>query len=125
MPKNHYEHKNWTEDKFLKWSDTIGPGAANLVKEIIRNSTHKDRSYRFHLGLKKLAKQYSTKRLEVACLRSLAIGSLEYKSISSILSKKLDLQSSLEIISSNNVNTIEHGNIRGRDYFKQQLEVIE
>ena len=126
MPNNHKQHKNWTEDLFLEWAKKIGPGTFNVSKEIIVSSTHKDRSYRFHLGLKKLAKQYSDKRLESACLRALAVGSLEYKSISSILSKKLDLQPSIGVVSTNKSNIINHENIRGKDYFKQQLlEVIE
>lgn len=125
MPKNHQEHKNWTETIFLEWAGKIGPGTLNLTTEIINNSSHKDRSYRFHLGLKKLAKQYSTKRLEAACLRSLAIGSLDYKSINSILSKKLDLQPFIGGVNNGKLNVITHENIRGKEYFKLQLERIE
>jgi transposase len=126
MPNNHLQHKHWTENLFLEWAKKIGPGTFNVSKEIINSSNHKDRSYRFHLGLKKLAKQYSDNRLESACLRALAIGGYEYKSISSILSKKLDLQPCLEAINTNTSNIKNHGNIRGKDYFKQQLlEVIE
>lgn len=120
MPDNHREHKNWSTDIFLAWAKQIGTGTYNLATEVIKLSAHKDKSYRFHLGLKKLAKQYSNKRLDNACLRALASGCIQYKSVSSILRKKLDLQPCLESVTSKNT-PLNHSNIRGKNYFKQQL----
>lgn len=125
MPLHHNEHKNWSEDKFLEWAKKIGTGAYNLAVEIINKNSHRDKVYRFHLGLKKLARQYSTIRLEGACLRALAIHSFEYKSLCSILNKKLDLQSSIEIVNLTNDKINSHKNIRGKNYFNQHLKEIK
>lgn len=123
MPTNHREHKNWNKDVFLSWANDIGPGTINIAKEICSTNIHRDRIYRFHLGLKSLAKKYTAQRLESACLRARAIGSLEYKTLSSILSKKLDLQPCLEVVvSSYRPQLASHHNIRGKNYFTQQLQ---
>lgn len=122
LPKNHLEHKTWTIDNFLSWSKNIGAGTYNFSKEFANMAKHKEQSYRMHLGLKKLKKQYSEKRLESACLRCLAIGSISYRSLNSILSKRLDLNPTVEHVSTNSISRYEHSNIRGNDYFKQQIQ---
>lgn len=122
LPKNHLEHKTWSINNFLNWSENIGRGTYNLSREFINQSKHKEQCYRFHLGLKKLQKQYTSKRLEAGSLRCLAIGSISYKSLSSILMKNLDLNPAIEQIKINTIKRYEHQNIRGKDYFQQQLK---
>lgn len=122
MPPNHREHKNWTEDKFLQWTKEIGEGTYNLSMRIINNNQHKDQSYRFHLGLKQLEKKYSAFRLNAACLLALNIGSLSYKSISSILRKQLDMQPYVKLHECADSVPVVHDNIRGKDYFKKQIK---
>mgnify|MGYP003467802246 FL=1 len=90
--------------------------------EIINNNQHKDQSYRFHLGLKQLEKKYSAFRLNAACLLALNIGSLSYKSISSILSKQLDMQPYVKLHECADSVPVVHDNIRGKDYFKKQIK---
>jgi hypothetical protein len=63
----------------------------------------------------RLSKQYGDNRLEAACKRALAIHSLRYKSIASILEKGLDRRPLPS--KPNAVSSIQHENIRGEQYY--------
>lgn len=123
MPEYHREHKNWTEENFLQWANKIGGSVYSLSAAVINQNRHKDKNYRFHLGLRHLEKKYSAARLASACSLALSISSLNYKSISSILSKKLDLQPNELLNQQANSEPIMHTNIRGKNYFKQITEI--
>jgi len=69
------------------------------------------------LGVLRLSKEYGDVRLEQACKRALSIGANTYKSIQSILKKRLDCQP-IEKENSNTYTTPQdHKHIRGTTYF--------
>ena len=68
------------------------------------------------LGLLKLARRYSKSRLEKACERALAIRSINYQSIVSILKQGLD-QQPLEGDAHLQDDLPLHDNVRGADYY--------
>jgi hypothetical protein len=69
------------------------------------------------LGILRLGKSYGEPRLEAACQRALAIGGLSYKSVESILKRKLDQQPLPVTERSTNESLPVHSNIRGSDYY--------
>ncbi len=90
--------------------------AEELVMGIMNSRRHPEQGYRACLGVMRLGKRYSVDRLEKACERAIAIKSYSYKSVESILKKGLDkvpLQKE-----SLNTKSINHLNIRGRQYYK-------
>jgi len=68
-----------------------------------------------HLGLKRLAREYTPARLEAACTRALAIRSPNLRSVSSILKSGLDRQQSL--LPATTPALPDHENVRGPDYY--------
>jgi len=66
----------------------------------------------------KLAKRYAPERLEAACGRALALNTYSYRSVESILKTNLDKQELPE--SSTVKKSVIHGNIRGKEYYKEQ-----
>ncbi len=66
----------------------------------------------------RLGKRYGPERLEAACCRALAINSVSYKSIESILKNNLDQQPLPNEQPAQ--PTIKHPNVRGPEYYKHR-----
>ncbi len=77
---------------------------------------HPEQGYRSCMGIIRLEKRYSKERLEAACRRAIAFGAYSYKSVRSILEKKLD-QLPLPDCVPEKTAVIEHHNIRGGKYY--------
>jgi hypothetical protein len=73
-------------------------------------------SYRRCLGLLNHARRYSKARLEAACERALAIGSPNYRSVTSILKQGLDRQPLPEEEPAQGELPL-HANVRGPGYY--------
>lgn len=123
MPIAHQKQSNWTPKVFLNWAKQAGDAIHNLANEIVIKKSHPQMSYRFHLGLKNLCREYSVVRVNQACLRALAIGTTSYQSLASILQNNLDKQPFLQDVK----NTLmpEHNNIRGSSYYSHTKQTGE
>ena len=115
MPKRHREHLQWTPERFLRWATKTGPAAAMVVQAILTSRPHPQQGYRSCLGILGLDRRYGSDRLEAACKRALAIHSLSYKSIASILEKGLDRRPLPSKPAP--APLIQHENIRGQQYY--------
>lgn len=120
MPKSHRRYLEWTPSRIINWAKHTGVSTAEMVETIIKLRKHPEQGYRSCLGILRLAKKYSSKRLEVACSRALSFKAYSYKSVRSILEKGLDQNSSPESYTYPEIN---HENIRGSQYFHNQKEV--
>jgi hypothetical protein len=94
----------------------VGSSTAKLMETIMDSREHPEQGYRSCMGIMRLEKPYSKKRLEKACARAIAIGGYSYRSVRSILEKGLD---KLPLPGSEREQTapIKHTNIRGTDYY--------
>jgi hypothetical protein len=73
--------------------------------------------YRSCLGLIRLAKQYSAKRMEAAAERAILAQACRYQSVKSILKNSLD---AVPLSPSRSASPpLTHDNLRGADYFEQ------
>ena len=118
MAKAHLKHLEWSPQRFIAWAEKIGPCTCTVVRHQLESRRHPEHGYRACLGLLSLTKKYGATRLEAACKRAHHIGSMNYKSIASILSKSLDKvpleeaepeqQTSLPLM---------HPNVRGAGYY--------
>ena len=61
-----------------------------MVTWQLERRPHPEQGYRACLGLQRLARQYTPRRLEAACVRALAIRSPTYSSVASIPKNGLD-----------------------------------
>lgn len=116
-PASHQKHLEWTPLRIIRWAESVGPSTARMVKTIMEGKPHPEQGFRASLGLMRLGKRYSAERLETACARALGLGAYSYQSVKSILSKNLD-QVAIEERPAR--LPIEHSNIRGASYYRQE-----
>jgi transposase len=114
-PTSHRAHLQWTPQKLIDWGLRIGVSTAAVVTWQLENRPHPEQGYRARLGLQRLARQFTPARLEAACTRALAIHSLTFRSVDSILKKGLDRQ--LSLLPAKTTALTDHEEVRGPDYF--------
>jgi transposase len=118
MPSHHRAHYEWSPGRFLKWAVEIGPYTRDFTRGLIESRKHPELGYRSCLGLLSLAKQYTPQRLEAACQRALALGTLRQASVRSILERGLDSQPLPETDIEAADKPLVHENIRGAAYYR-------
>jgi transposase len=114
MPQSHRTHLEWSPSRILSWADSVGPKTRELSETILKSRPHPEQGYRSCIGIIALSKCYGQKRLEAASARALAIRSYSYRSVKSILQRRLD--ESAQVVLPRVVGGL-HENIRGGDYF--------
>ena len=112
MPSAHRRYAEWTPDRFRRWGADIGPNTEGLIVSILANRPHPEQGFRTCLGVLRLFKDLDRARSETVAARAVAIGALNYQSIASIISAKLDRAPDPEP-----QRVITHANLRGSDYF--------
>ena len=115
MPKAHQAYLEWTPRRLVRWAQKTGPATARLVEQILQTRPHPQQGFRACLGVMRLGKSYGDERLEAACHRSLKLQSYSYQSVKSILKTGLDQQPLP--LGEREDTVIEHGNVRGADYY--------
>jgi transposase len=113
MPSSHRRYAEWTPDRFRRWARTIGPDTEALIVAILANRPHPEQGFRTCLGVLRLYREIDTARVERVSAHAVAIGALTYKSVASILTHKLDRSEP----TAQSTATIDHPNVRGKDYF--------
>ncbi len=115
MPASHRAHLQWTPQRLIAWGERIGAATAAVVRWQMDNRPHPEQGYRACLGLQRLARQYTPKRLEAACARALSIAAPTYRSVASILKSGLDRQPLPTEPA--RLALPPHENVRGPDYY--------
>jgi transposase len=116
MPKTHQDYAQWTPERLVRWAEKTGPETVCVVETILRSRPHPQQGFRACLGLMRLGKEYGTERLEAACTRALALKTVGFKSIESILKKGLD---KLPLPKKGAEKPpLNHDNIRGPEYYR-------
>ena len=90
MPKSHREHAEWTPQRVISWSKTIGPNTGLLVEKILSMKKHPQQGFNAAQGLIRLAKPYGKERVERACTRALEVGAHSYQFVKEMLKNKMD-----------------------------------
>jgi transposase len=116
MPKAHQEYAAWTPERLVRWARKSGGQTEALITQILASRPHPQQGFRSCMGILRLGKEYGAERLEAACRRALAIRSLSYKSVESILKNGLDQKPLPE--QSSQPPVTEHSNVRGADYYQ-------
>jgi transposase len=117
MPKNHRDYAEWTPERLVRWAEKTGPKTVGAVETILRARPHPQQGFRACLGLMRLGKEYGPERLEAACTRALATKTVSFKSIESILKRKLDQRPLPQ--KPPEKPPVEHDNIRGPEYYRE------
>lgn len=117
-PASHRAHLEWTPSRLIDWGKTIGPHTAAVVDHVIRSRPHPEQGYRSALGLLRLSNRFGTSRLEQACERAIAIRSAGYRTVKTILKRRMEA-APLPDQGQAADSTAELGaaNVRGRRYY--------
>jgi transposase len=113
-PKSHQQHLAWPPSRLLHWAQAVGPATAQLFAAILESKPHPEMGYRSCLGILRLGQRYSSERLEAAAARALSTGACSYRSVKSMLERRLDRQP-LQALAAR--PPLEHSNLRGAAYF--------
>jgi transposase len=117
-PKSHQRHAEWSPSRLISWGEKHGPATGEVVASIIKSRPHPEQGYRSCLGLMRLARRYSSKRLEAACVRACALKTFSYKSIESMLRTGMD---KVPVQQPSAVTVLpKHRNIRGAAYYNKE-----
>ena len=115
-PKAHQRYLDWTPSRLINWGRSVGPATAHVVEHVIKSKPHPEQGYRSCLGILRMSKAYGEERLEKAAERAVALRTMNYKSIKSILKSGLDKQP-LTPEPKQAELPLDHENIRGADYY--------
>jgi len=121
MPKEHdYINQKWNPSRMRSWAKSIGDYSTIFVEDAFSGVVHESTAYIRIQSVLKLAKMYGNAEFELALLYAYEKKiQIRVKSLSSILDKRLYLQSS-----ANNSNYTTpslfntHDNLRGADEYK-------
>jgi transposase len=116
MPSSHRAHAQWTPSRILSWASQLGPATHAFCAAILADRPHPEQGFRSCLGILRLAKEYGDARVENACARCFVVGARSYRSVESVLKRKLDAVVEAHETPSTETH-IEHENVRGADYF--------
>jgi transposase len=115
MPEAHRRYLDWTPERLLRWGRKIGPATGTVIERILAARAHPQQAFNACFGVLPLSNGFGEQRLEAACARALAIGTVRYKSIASILEKGLDRRPWPE--PEQTTLPLEHTNLRGSEYY--------
>lgn len=119
-PPSHQAHLKWTPERLIAWGKQIGMHTSALIDHVIRHKPHPEQGYRAVLGILRLADKFGADRLERACEKALAIRSPHYKTIKTMLSRRMEdapLRDASITPTSTTTNDLGAANVRGRDYY--------
>lgn len=116
MPPAHQEHAGTSEASLRVWAARVGPGAVQFTDALFAARAHPHQAIRSCLGVLRLGKRYGDDRLDAACARALALGSVTFTSVDAILKRRLDEQP-LAPRPEAPLPKAPHENVRGGAYF--------
>lgn len=114
MPPEHRHYAEWNPERFIKWGQSIGDDAAEMIRVVLKSKKHPEQAFKTCMGILNLAKEHGPDRLNKACGRALGFGFHSYRRVKNILDRGLEegrFEESMELPVSS------HENIRGSQYY--------
>ncbi len=114
MPDHHRFYAEWSPERFRGWAATMGPETRELITKVLAAAAYPPQAFRSCLGILNLAKRYGSQRLNAACAKALALGTLSGKRIKNLLALKMEQEGQPQL---DLAALPQHGNVRGGEYF--------
>jgi transposase len=115
LPLEHLAYKQQSQERYQTWAQRVGTQTNVQVASIFAEKAHPEQAFRSLKGLQRLAQQYGSARLELACQRANLLGLVGYQRLRSILETQLD--KTPVSASEESPPGIDHANVRGKSYY--------
>lgn len=116
MPPDKIFFADWNKERFLHWSEQIGPSTRKVIERVIERAVIEQQAYRSCFGILSLKGKHSELRLELACAKILdSTSSPTYQQIKNILEKEKEQLESPKEDTSQDIGG--RGHRRGASYF--------
>jgi transposase len=120
LPASHRAHLEWSPSRLIQWAGSVGPEVAQVAEQILLSKPHPEHGYRACLGLMSLSRRHGRERMVAACARALAMNTVSYTSVKSILRENLDRlplpDAELAVLPPPPA----HANLRGAGYYRTE-----
>jgi len=113
-PPGHQAVVELSHERILRRAEAIGEATAGVIRAQASRRLHRDETLRSSLGILRLASDFSPEQLEAACARALALGSVSYRAIATLLKAAPDPTPAP-------VPVVAHANVRGAEYFGEEV----
>ena len=115
LASNHKYLADWNPEKFIERATVIGDDTKKYIMRILSLRPYPEQAYKTCQGILNYASRVGNQRLNAACMRANFYEDYSYKTIITILEKRLDL---IPMEAEDNQSPMPiHGNIRGNEYF--------
>ena len=111
----HRHVRMWQAEQALEWAGATGTHVRHFLETLLAGIKVREQGYRAHIGLKKLARDFGSDRLDAACRRAIEIGAHSVANVRSILRNNLDRQPA--DLQEPREASFDHPNIRGAHYY--------
>lgn len=108
MPDSHKAVSGWSSDRFLAWSEKIGPYTRELIQNMLESREYPVQTYRACMGIMRFSKNYSNKIMEHASQVTLEKNTCTFKYFSIILK-----QVAVTTVEKSTEKIVQHDNVRG------------
>ncbi len=115
LASTHKFITEWTPGRFISWAESIDENVKEYIIRILEKKQHPEQAYKSCMGVLSFVKKVGQQRLTNACKRAIEYNMYSYKTVQTILEKGLDQASDCELFEQ---ALPEHGNIRGKEYYK-------
>jgi transposase len=115
LASKHNFMTDWTPEKFIERATEVGEDTRSYIIEVLGKRQHPEQAYRTCQGILSLSARTGKDRLNAACRRAHYFGDYSYKTIETILHKRLEVEP-LDQEQDRGVMPL-HVNIRGSRYY--------
>lgn len=120
-PASHREHAAWTPSRIIGWGKSMGAQTGALIEQVIAAKPHPEQGYRSALGIIRLADKFGKERLEKAAEKAIAIGSPSYRTVQTMLKRRMESVAVQAVTSSpageEQLELLAQENVRGGGYY--------
>lgn len=109
-PPGHQNVIDLSIEKLYRQAETIGASTAALIRAQSTRRLHPHESMRSALGIVRLAKDFTSEALELACSRALKLNTINYRSVRNLILHPPSAQAPEPLRTA-------HEHVRGADYF--------
>ena len=117
MPPAHRAHGLDSYDTVTTWTQQQGGAIAAFFEQHLKHHANAAQSLQAGRGLRTLARDYGTDRLQAACARALAMHARSISSVKSMLQRGIEA-TPIQGGDAANDDPIAHENVRGADYYQ-------